>query len=601
MSFGALAVWQAGLLLAGAGALAAWLFLMKLRPPQVLVPSLLLWRRVLDEARELTLWERIRRAVSLAATILIALMLALAVARPSRAVGAAAASRGRLLIVIDSSWSMLTRTGHGETRWDRAIAEARRLAAAASGDEVALATTADGLVEGPTPDLALIETALDRIAPAGGETAAFPRMAGSQIVHFITDGTLARPLDPGIEIDSVYEPAANVAITAFSVRPSLDHGRAGDAYLEIANFAAAAQKVHLTIERGTATVFDRALDIGRGEALHQVVPLPSGGDALLRARVDAPENSLKIDDEATAWIDKAQPLRLTVVGQDTAWLAALLGQDPGTRATFVSPPAYRPGGEDVVILDRWTPAERPSRPALCVAPPVATPWLSARSPAGDDPSTVGAAGEERRPRWVSSAPHPILEGVDPLTLTIEKAHGYRAPLLTPVAMSARGTPLVSVEASATGRLVVLGFGPGESNLASAPAFPVLIGNALEWLARPEAGGPRRPGPVRFDEGVVRVSGPRGVAVPLERVNHAAIGVLRAPGVYVAEGGGARSTIAVNVGDAQVSNVGRTNLAAAGARAVTAGASSHAWWMYCVLAAFALIVAEWWTWQRRITV
>jgi hypothetical protein len=90
-------------------------------------------------------------------------------------------------------------------------------------------------------------------------------------------------------------------------------------------------------------------------------------------------------------------------------------------------------------------------------------------------------------------------------------------------------------------------------------------------------------------------------VPLERVNHAAIGVLREPGVYIAEGGGARSTIAVNVGDAQVSNVGRTSLPAAGTRAVTAGASSHAWWMYCVIAAFALILAEWWTWQRRITV
>jgi hypothetical protein len=51
----------------------------------------------------------------------------------------------------------------------------------------------------------------------------------------------------------------------------------------------------------------------------------------------------------------------------------------------------------------------------------------------------------------------------------------------------------------------------------------------------------------------------------------------------------------------VSNLGRTNLPAAGARAVTVGASSHAWWMYCVIAAFVLILAEWWTWQRRITV
>ena len=35
----------------------------------MLVPSLLLWQRVLDEPRELTLWERIRRAVSLVLTI----------------------------------------------------------------------------------------------------------------------------------------------------------------------------------------------------------------------------------------------------------------------------------------------------------------------------------------------------------------------------------------------------------------------------------------------------------------------------------------------------------------------------------------------------
>ena len=455
MSFGALAGWQAGLLLAGAGALAAWLFLMKLRPPQVLVPSLLLWRRVLDEARELTLWERIRRAVSLVATILIALVLALAVARPSRVAGATAGSRGRLLIVIDSSWSMLTRTGHGETRWDRAIAEARRLAASASGDEVALATTADGLVEGPTSDLALIETGLDRIAPAGGETAAFPRIAGSQVVHFITDGTLARPLDPGIEIDSVYETAANVAITALNVRPSLDRGRAGDAYLEIANFAPVPQKVHLRIDRGTVTVLDRQLDIGRGEALHQVLPLLSGGDALLRARVDAPENALHVDDDAVAWIGRAQPLRVAVVGQETAWLTTLLGQDPGVRATYANSQEYRPGGEDVVIFDRWAPAERPSRPAILVAPPASTPWLAVAS---GDMST--ASGEERRPHWVSSAAHPVLQGVDPFTLTIERARGLRAPALTPIAVSARGTPLVSVAASATGRLVVFGIWTG---------------------------------------------------------------------------------------------------------------------------------------------
>ena len=49
-----------------------------------------------------------------------------------------------------------------------------------------------------------------------------------------------------------------------------------------------------------------------------------------------------------------------------------------------------------------------------------------------------------------------------------------------------GTPLVCVGESAERRAVVVGFGAADSNLASAPAFPVLMANALEWLARPQA-------------------------------------------------------------------------------------------------------------------
>ncbi|MEO8076159.1 MAG: VWA domain-containing protein, partial [Acidobacteriota bacterium] len=242
MTFAAMAAWQAWLLIAAAGALAVWLFLVKLRPPRILVPSLLLWRRVLDESRELTLWERIRRTVSLVLTLLVALVLALAAARRSRGGATAAAPRGRLLIVIDSSWSMLARTASGATRWDRAKAEARRLAA--GGDQVALATTADGLVEGPTSDLALIETTLDRLAPAGGEATAWPSLGGSTSVHFITDGAIGRPLDPAVIVHTVFEPAANVAVTAFEVRPSLGADHAAEAYLEIANYATSPQDVH---------------------------------------------------------------------------------------------------------------------------------------------------------------------------------------------------------------------------------------------------------------------------------------------------------------------------------------------------------------------
>ena len=78
---------------------------------------------------------------------------------------------------------------------------------------MALATTADGLVEGPTTDLALIETALERSRAGGGDAtvAASRRRDGRSLHH---RRRTARPLDPSVVVHSVFEPAPNVGITA---------------------------------------------------------------------------------------------------------------------------------------------------------------------------------------------------------------------------------------------------------------------------------------------------------------------------------------------------------------------------------------------------
>ncbi|MEN3337794.1 MAG: hypothetical protein V7647_1470 [Acidobacteriota bacterium] len=611
MTFGALPAGQAWLLIAAAGGLAAWLFLRRLRPPRILVSSLLVWQRVLDEPRELTLWERIRRAVSFVLTVVIALVLALAIARPSPRSGDAASSRGRVLIVLDSSWSMLARTSSHETRWQRAVGQARRLAAAAAGGSpTALATTADGLVEGPTTDLTRLEAALDRIAPAGGDPTAWPELAGADSVHFITDGAAPRILQPGITVHSVFEAAPNVGVTAFDVRASPSPDLAGTAYLEIVNYADAPQDMHVTITRGDAVVLDRRAAMRAGEALRQLVPLGRGGDPRMRVHVDAPHDALDIDDDAFAWIEHANPVTITVVGQQTAWLRPLFAGDPDVRVTFIDPSKYglpasagggregSPARADVLLFDRWAPDEPPTTPAIYVAP-TDVPWLTRRS------DTVGRAwnpADEQRPRWEAAGSHPVVDGVDPLTMKIEKAHPYAGDTLMPVAQSAKGTPLVYVADTHDRRFVVLTFGPGESNLASAPGFPVLMGNALDWLVRPDAHAARTTGRASFSASTARLTGPGNRQIPLSRIDGAAVAMLREPGLYVAEGAGATSTVAVNVGDPQISNLSRTNLSRSDkARPVLAGVSGRPWWMYCAAAAFALALVEWWTWQRRITV
>ena len=146
---------------------------------------------------------------------------------------------------------------------------------------------------------------------------------------------------------------------------------------------------------------------------------------------------------------------------------------------------------------------------------------------------------------------------------------------------------------------MVAFGPKDSNLASAPAFPVLAGNAL-------AGSPVRLRPARgVRAGVVQrrrdgVTDPKGAAVPLTRLPGELMGVLRTPGFYAVEEGRSRSTFAVNVTDPAVSNLTRSSVAAKAGAAGGAG-GPRPWWLYFAVAAFAAILLEWWTWLRRITV
>lgn len=585
MSFLAMPAWQAWLLVGGVGAFAAWLFFRKVHPPRVDVPSLLLWRRVFDQSRALSWWERVRRAVSLVATVLVAILLALAVARPVP--GPAAAAHGRLLVVLDSSTSMLARTADGRTRWQHAVALARRLLGSAGGADVSLATTGEGLVEGPTADTALVESALDRLAPVGGDDVPWPRVSGTDTVHFVTDGARERPIDPTVVIHSVFESSPNVAVSALAVRPATSPASPGEAYFEVANYASA-QQVRVTLTRGRDTLVDQSVAIGASEVVRQVVPLPAGGDPRLRAHVSASENALAEDDDAVAWIAEAQPLAVTVVTEQANALAPLLQHAPGVTTTFVTPAAYRAGVADVLIFDRWLPAEAPKTPSLAVAPPDAA-WLGR------------AGGVERAPRWTNAGSHDVLAGIDPLTLDVARAVAYDGAGIDAIASSDAGTPLVEVVDRPDRRMVILTFGLGDSNLAVAPAFPVLVGNALEWLARPDGGEPRAPGLVALSASTKTIAGPDGRPVEIARAGHAAYARFVAPGFYDVDAGGSHRMIAVNAGAPATSNLTRTSLPEAARGPGGALPSGRAWWLYLAGIAVALVTIEWWTWNRRLTV
>ncbi len=200
------------------------------------------------------------------------------------------------------------------------------------------------------------------------------------------------------------------------------------------------------------------------------------------------------------------------------------------------------------MFDRWLPAERTGRPALVIAPP-ASDWLGKKG------------AEERSARWTSAGTHPVVAGVDPLTVDLKKVTGYDGPELQPLAKSDRGTSLISVSDKTDRRIVVWSFAVADTNLANAPGFPVLLGNSLEWLGRPSYGVLRRPGPVRLPASTSRVVSPAGQPVPLVRTADAVVARLPQPGLYLVDAAGSHGVVGVNVGDPQVSNVSRSSLTA----------------------------------------
>lgn len=584
MIFGALSGWLVAGLAAGAVAAASAIFFMKVRHPRVLVPSLLLWRRVLDEDRDVSFWEKVRKAVSYAIAVLVPLLIVLALGRPERA--GAGGVAGPLTIVIDSSLSMLAERPDGRTRWEAATARALALA---GDDEVTILTTADGIVGGPTSDRETLRQALEDVAPS--EPGPFPANVGLQNGQtiFITDGVARYDVPADVRVESVFSAADNAAITAFDIRRDFRNAGRYEAYVEIANYAEAPRAVTLIVDVGSRRIYEQQVQLAADEIVRQSLPFEAGDGGVVRARLDGADDALAADDEAFAWVASARPDAVTLVTRRNPPLEELLAIDAAVTVTRIEPEQYRESGDGLVIFDRWAPQSAPRRPAILLAPPP-VPWLG----------LAGAA--ERNATWSrADATHTAVRGIDGRTLRIDEAGDYALEGWTPLAFSGNGTPLVAVRESGGVSYALVTFDLTRGNIANDPAFPVLVGDLLAWF---EGEAPVRvvaPGAVRLPSDVseLRRHGARAGSIGLRRLGDVTIADLREPGVYVAERPAGQLAIAVNAGTRAWSNVRATSLASGDVDAAPRATSGL--WMWLVAFALVVFAAEFYTWNRRITV
>lgn len=580
MSFALVPAWLGWSLMAAAAVAAAGVFLLRPKPVRHVVSSLVVWSRVFDAERQRSVWERLRWIVSLLLTVAVAVAIGAALLQPIPAAGTS--QTPRVLIVLDSSWTMQAKRSAGGTRWDEAVREARWILA--SGHEVAIATTGEGIVDGPTTDRRRLSATLSRLTPSGAPDGAWPRLADAGAAHLITDGATGRLVEPDVLVHSVFEPADNVAISAFDV-----DGETGSAtaFIAVSNYGRSARTVQVSIVRDQSPVLQRTLQLGAGDTFRETVAVPLAGAPRFLARAVAPGDALPVDDEAEAWLWRASPVSVAVVGNAGA-VPGMLAQDPHLRVNVVDPAHYGETSPDVWVFGRWLPASRPAAPALVIDPPAGT-WLG------------GVTRVEGGGSWQARVRHPILNGVDGTWFRTSGTARVDRPDLQPLVVTGEGAPLVSAVDQGW-RAVIFGFSLEETNIGETPAFPVLVGNSIDWLAYPDRGRSRPPGPVLLPAETRRVVSPTGTLMPVARRGDAAVAVLDRPGLYLAEQpGGPARVLSVALGDRSRSNLHQSSVAVDRERRGAAPSPGNDWWRMAGAFALAVMVVEWFLWQSRVTV
>jgi hypothetical protein len=461
MTFLALSPLQTAILTLGTVAAVLSLYFLKVRRRHVLVSSAILWRRVLAEQSARSIWQRLRLIFSIAVALTISLLIALSIARPR--IDWLTGKPQRIVIVLDTSPTMNTRTADGRTRWLHAIDEAHALLGLAGPyDEFRIAETSGDTAFGFTSDLAEARAMVAQLAPGDAEPR-FPVLDGNESnVYFISDGVALRGVPRGIEPVSVFEPASNAGITAFDIRPLPSDPLAYEAYLEVDN-SGEQKMIGVTISGGDEDRITRTVSVGAAEKYRETFDLSGFHGGAVRASILSKDDALASDDQAVAYLPARRKIRTLLVTPGNFRLSTLLKYDRNVELSTTTPASYREAPDiDVYVFDRFTPTTQPSKPALLLGNPL---------------TGAGVLHQPRITSWLQN--HPVMRHVGLQDVSIPNVVKVDPQQLTIIAAS-NDTPLIL--ASENPRRVMLTFDLSSSDFPVQAGFPVFIHNALAWLS-----------------------------------------------------------------------------------------------------------------------
>jgi hypothetical protein len=608
----------------------AWLFLLliplvifyflKLRRPRLEIPSLALWRSVLNDRRVNSPFQRFKRNLLLLLQVLLLCCLALAAMQPFWPGGADRAEYLPVLIDTSASMGALDAEG-GETRLDAARNEVRRLIDNLLPKQrlalIAVSSTARALTEF-TDNKRVLHEALDRlqVTPVASRledalrmTQALARTVSIETAVLYTDGNVPPEVDFELPYTLNFQklpPAGpNIGITAANARRS---GTRWDVFARVDGSATAQIAANVELMQNGVRVGEDRISLDPGQSQRIVFHVESEGAASLEIRLK-PESFDSLASDNVAYLDLPVSRLLTIYCPTE--LESYRHALKGLKDVLVYPDQEGKAGPvdyDLLLSDQKTDSEIEAQVAVFV---------------GVVPDDLGRLVEVNDKEaevvdWQRSAP--LLQHVQLTDLQITERptskEGVRdrdfEELGYEILAQGRDGPLV-LRKDASGRATYYFlFHTDRSTLPFRVGFPILVANAIQ-IAEQQAGLTEvrgqatgmLPPRVLSASTSYQITDPNGDVVDGHSNADGVLIGIAAPfvGRYsIREGAREVSSTGISLLTASESTLGSVDRLQFRELAVGASATmlqtDRPLWPYLAVTGFVLLIAEWWLFQKR---
>lgn len=589
------------------------------RRRDVQVSTLFLWEEVLREAHGNLGLQRLLQNLPLFLQLLLVCALTAALANPT--LTHTAAANKDIVLVMDISASMQTRTPQG-TRFAQAQQRALEvLATLPQGRQMALiaAGRQPQVLTFFTTETALVREAITQLQPTDAPgnmreaillALSFIQGSGSQEVVVIGDGAYGQMADLNFQYSQIRHiqvtgGSRNIGITRMAIRKVLDAPEAHEVLIAVKNFSPAPAEIPLQL---TAVLrkplLERRLQLQAGQEEVIVAPLTGPLKGVVQAEIQS-DDDFSLDNRAYGIIAAPAHTWILLVGESNYFLETLLTSFPGL-AVNVAPQV----SED--MLPRLLEANQLIIFNGGQPPPLRRGNFLLINTAPPDPR-LSVQGTVTRPQVLDwQRQHPLLQFVDLADLTVEEALVIRPQLGAQSLVDGTNTALLSIIDDSQLRLVTVAFDLLRSDLPLRVAFPILLQNLLRWLNPQQdemSAGHIQAGmaqPLFFDKPVTQaiVQEPQGKQREYKVPGNPWIFTdTQRTGVYIVRAGDAKHYLAVNLLDATESDITPDQALPSLTPSLDTTSPQHAGvvatplWLYVLLGAVVLLLGEWYVWCR----